>query len=125
MKEMKYCSNRLCEVLAEGDLNGYHYAILNLGTHPTAYVETKKECPTIENDITVHGGITFSGKAYWNDEDTKCYIGGDYAHCGDYLGSDELVRHLINLKIESKKWTTEEIFEDVKSVIDQLIALEA
>ena len=124
MKEMKYHSERLCEVLAEGDLKGYHYAILNLGTHPTAYVETKKESPTLEHDITVHGGITYNGPAYWG-KDGKAYIGWDYAHCGDYLGTDELVRHLIDLKIESKKWTTEEIFEDVKSVIDQLIVLEA
>ena len=124
MKEMKYHSKRLCEVLTEGDLEGYHYAILNLGTHPTAYVELKKERPTIESDIVVHGGITFNGKAYWSNNDTKDYIGWDYAHCGDYLGTDEVMAKYGICYPENKKWTTQEVYEDVKSVVKQLIVLD-
>ena len=124
MKEMKYHSKRLCEVLAEGDEEGYHYVILNLGTHPTAYVELKKERPTIDSDITVHGGITYNGRAYWNQEDTRDYIGWDYAHYGDYVGTDELMFKYGICYSEDKRWTTQEIYEDVKSVIRQLIVLD-
>lgn len=54
------------------------------------------------------------------DEGTK-YLGWDYGHCNDFSGIylREIFEADVNLK-NLKKWTTAEIFEDVKSVIEQL-----
>lgn len=40
-KEMVYQSGRIREVLFRGQYEGYKFAIVNLGTHPVAYVECK------------------------------------------------------------------------------------
>ena len=124
MKEMKYQTTRLQkgEILAEGEYKDHKYVILNLGTHPTAYVALNKD---IENrdSINVHGGITYNGPALWG-EGGKEYIGWDYAHFGDYYGADELMSKYGICYSENKRWTTEEIFEEVKSVIKQLIDIE-
>ena len=42
MKKMVYSSKRKRELLDSGEYLGYNYYILNLGTHPTAYVEIPK-----------------------------------------------------------------------------------
>lgn len=39
MKEMVYGATPKCEVLHHGEYKGYKFYIINLGTHPTAYVE--------------------------------------------------------------------------------------
>lgn len=44
MKEMKYSKERKIEILATGYCFGLLYYILNLGTHPTAYIKL----PTIQ-----------------------------------------------------------------------------
>ena len=59
MKEMKYCKDRKIEVLATGYCLGLLYYILNLGTHPTAYIKIPKEYRDRINDIEVNGGITY------------------------------------------------------------------
>jgi len=124
MKEMIYSANSIKEVLHSGEYKGYKFCIMNLGTHPTAYVECKLEnCNGYEDErfdnISVHGGFTYFGEAYWSEENTA-YIGWDYAHFMDYAGYEErFPAHLRS--VENKKWTTSEIFEEVKSVIDQLI----
>lgn len=42
MKKMVYQAERVgVEVLHNGEYKGYKFAILSLGTHPTAYVENK------------------------------------------------------------------------------------
>ena len=43
MKEMEYCKDRKIEVLDTGYCLGLLYYILNLGTHPTAYIKIPKE----------------------------------------------------------------------------------
>lgn len=136
MKEMVYDYNIHLKgqgiILDEGDYKDHHYVIINLGTHPVAYAEVKRtpsDLFKISTDlIDVHGCVTYAGDAHWNKEDKRPYIGWDYAHCGDYYGADELVKHLIHLDFpmpEDKKWTTEEILKDVHSVIEQLVKLEA
>lgn len=130
MKEMIYSDVMKREWLDHGELNGCEYVIMNLGTHPTAYVGIPKaeanalfrEEDLRESDlIEVHGGITYENifildeniKEYRNN---KWWIGWDYAHVCDYMpGSD--------FRQNQKKWTTEEIFEDVKSVIEQIVQL--
>ena len=64
MKEMIYSPHRKREILHSGEYNGYKFCILNLGTHPTAYVECKLvDCCSYDDrrfeNISVHGGFTF------------------------------------------------------------------
>jgi len=44
-----------------------------------------KDYEEIENDINVHGGLTYSGEAYWTDDDDFWYFGFDTAHIYDYI----------------------------------------
>lgn len=125
MKEMVYSANRIKEVLHSGEYKGYKFCILNLGTHPTAYVECKIENCCSYNDerldnISVHGGFTYFGKGFW-DKNDKDYLGWDYAHFMDYAGYEENFPAHLRSSFDTKKWTTTEIFEEVKFVIDQLI----
>ena len=129
-KQMVYQSERIFEILFEGKYMGYQFYIMNLGTHPTAYVEipeTSKlfgkdyfEIYDMETDIDVHGGLTYSRDHLFGGEKHKWFIGWDYAHAGDYAGYSEKYPELSRLSIYDKKWTTEEIFEDVVSVIQQI-----
>jgi len=133
MKEMVYRDNRnTINVLSYGVKDNYKYCILNLGTHPTAYVELpdghkyyKKDYIDVEEHIDVHGGVTFASQGVLNKKGleqiskeeadfigTGWWIGWDYAHYGDYVG--------MVLSEPGKKYTTEEIFEDVCDVIRQL-----
>lgn len=126
---MVYSTERKREILDEGIIDGFHYIILNLGWHPTAYVEIPKNHPyykagydDIDIDIEVHGGLTYSGDM---GKDGEWYLGWDYAHCEDYFGCVELYREALDLpewtpEWTGKKWTTEEILEDVKTAIRQL-----
>ena len=125
MKEMVYSADRFKEVLHSGEYKGYKFCVMSLGTHPTAYVECKLEnCNSYNDerldDISVHCGFTYLGKAYW-DDDGVIYLGWDYAHYCDYAGYE--MRLPSHLHTGGKKWTTAEIFEEVKAVIDQLIAV--
>lgn len=122
MKEMVYSLEGKREVLDEGVIDGFHYVILNLGWHPTAYVEIPKdhslykvEYGDIDIDIEVHGGLTYSSNM---GKDGEWYLGWDYGHCDDY-SSVELM-YPLDLQTGGKKWTTEEILEDVKTAIRQL-----
>ncbi len=128
MKEMIYQKDRKVEILYSGTYKGYDFYIMNLGTHPTAYVNVcnnkllnGKECDKL--DIDVHGGLTYSeDELYINDEKEKVkgwFIGWDYAHYNDYAGYEMDMRE--EIRSNGKKWTTEEIYEDVKDVIEQCI----
>ena len=119
MKEMIYQANRIYEILGDGVYKGWHYKIINYGTHPCAYVEIPQEhglygVDYIDINIDCHGGLTYSKF----DEDGNYYIGWDYAHYGDYAGYEMMFPEIC--RINGKKWTTEEIFEEVKQVINQL-----
>lgn len=123
MKEMVYSAEGKAEILFNGEYNGYKFCIMNLGTHPTAYVECKLEnCNSYGDErlasIDVHCGFTYMGKNYWDKTDITYYLGWDYAHYCDYAG------YFTKLGIdEGKRWTTAEIYNEVKSVIEQLITL--
>lgn len=122
LKEMIYQKESKREIIGKGEISGRKWFILDLGTHPTAYVELKQE--ELEKSknyddyqLDVHCGFTFLGNLYCDEKTT--YIGWDYAHCYDFSGiyldglySDYFMR-------ENKQWTTKEIFEEVKSVIKQ------
>lgn len=127
MIEMEYAPTRHKPiVLNEGIYRGHSFAVLNLGTHPTAYVECKLD--DVEDyddtcfwDITVHGGLTYFGKAYWDEEDSKKYVGWDYAHWLDWMGYES---DRDNIACGNEKHTTAEMTNDCYSVIDQLIEIE-
>lgn len=126
-KKMKYQANRKIELLYSDTYQNYKYYILNLGTHPTAYVEIPKghklyykNYNDIDN-ILVHGGLTYSDDHLCIAKDNALqgwFIGWDYAHCYDYEGyydEDDFLNE------NTKKWTTEEIINECHLVINQII----
>ena len=121
-KQMIYYSHRNVEILADDNFDGYHFVIVSQGVFPCAYVEVPKEHPLYlknYNDcpISAHGCLTYGDDLiHLNPEYKGYYIGWDYGHIGDFIG-------YASIKNEHK-YTTEEIFEDVKDVIHQLKALE-
>lgn len=128
-KEMKYGKERIIELLCNDKYKTYNYYILNLGTHPTAYVEIPKghklfgiNYMDIEDSIDVHGGLTYSDNELMGIKSENWFIGWDYAHCGDYCGYEEDMPE--SIRTYGKKWTTEEIIEECKNAIDQIIEFE-
>lgn len=132
--EMKYSANRKLETLAYGFYKGYEFRILNLGPHPTAYVNIPANHPCFGKsyneiydygiDIDVHGGLTYSNQKLRTESDylVGWWIGWDYAHYDDYSGFEETLPN--KLQTHGKKWTTLEIFEDVKCAINKLIRVQ-
>lgn len=130
MKEMIYQTERKIETLDTGYCLGLLYYILNLGTHPCAYVKIPKTHKFYKKDyddidIDVHGGLTYSRDFLWVSENQKVkgwFIGWDYAHYGDYLGFEMLpiFNNLAKQQNKDKRWSTEEIFKDVKEVCYQI-----
>lgn len=130
MKEMKYQLDRKIEMLDTGYCFGLLYYILNLGTHPVAYIKIPKEHILFnkdyddiyeELDIDVHGGLTYSNDHLYISETQKIegwFIGWDYAHYGDYAGYEEMFPE--NIRTGGKRWTTEEIFAEVKEACYQI-----
>lgn len=120
MKEMVYKAELETEILHEGVYQGRKFVILSRGYHPTAYIQVKDYEPHIRDyyDLDVNGGATYFGKAYWDEADINNYVGWDYIHYGDFSGL--FIGRGNVLEYESKKWTTQEIFEEVKTAIEQL-----
>ncbi|MBR3490217.1 MAG: hypothetical protein IKH36_01880 [Bacilli bacterium] len=126
MEKMVYETllNKDRKVLENGLYNGYKFWIISYGSHPCAYVELenthpyygKCNCDAYDLDIEVHGGITYGDYGLGSTISDKHFIfGWDYNHYNDYNYNDEKYG-----LASGKKWTTEEIFEDVKNVINQL-----
>lgn len=134
MKAMNYNGPGTTEILDAGIIDGYSYAIVNIsGTHPCCYVRLSedsklrkifaknKDYEEFYDYADVHGGFTFGC-----DHDIPhpgmtagCWLGWDYAHYGDYI-----YFHDYPQKDEGKKWTTEELIEDCKNCIKELIEAE-
>lgn len=123
MKEIVYSDKLKLEVLYQGNYKGYKFVILNRGYYPTAYVENKLGITDMFDErissVNVHCGFTYCGEAYWDKEDKTSYLGWDYGHICDYRGDMPML-----FFSENTQWTTEEIYEEVKFVIDQLIELQ-
>lgn len=104
------------KVIMEGEYKGRHFVI---GAHctgnPNAYLEVKetdamfaesKEYEDYDGGLcSVHGGSTYFGKAYWNNDDKKIYVGWDYGHADDYNA-----RHP---KFGGKKWSLIDILMEI------------
>lgn len=132
IKPMVYQTERKVELLCKREYKDYNYYILNLGTHPTAYIEIPKENKLYGKgyneiydmgyDIDVHGGLTYSDNELMGVKSESWFIGWDYAHAGDYMGFYKKM----DLRLEylrDKKWTTEEIIKECEHAIDQIIDL--
>ena len=127
-REMEYQKDRKVELLCEDKYKGYNYYILNLGTHPTAYVEIPKNNKLYGKEyedinIMVHGGFTYSRNELMGIQSENWFIGWDYAHGGDFLGYDILFN--FGYKSNNKKWTTKEMIEECQNVINQIVDLES
>ena len=121
MKEMIYSAESKREILSTGYCFGLLYFILNLGLHPTAYIKIPNNLDIDDNDIDVHGGITYTGDHLWINENEKLdgkFIGWDYAHYGDYAGYEEKLPK--ELQTGGKKWTAEEIYKEVREACYQI-----
>lgn len=136
MKEMIYRPSKdfenlsdACQILDEGTYNNYHYMIVSYGTHPCAYVELPKDHKWYGKHydyipIKCHGSLTYSsdsGVVFPDDHPNHrdgFWIGWDYSHYDDYYPFNTIFDDL--RFISGKKWTTEEILEEVHNVIDQL-----
>lgn len=143
MRPMIYSNSEHCLILDAGYFEGYLYMIVSYGSHPCAYVRLTRDhyfhgVPIDYIPVDCHGGLTYDGgfgdacllhdaidKEVLNSGfydlfksiiDKEIYeqfwIGWDYMHSGDYVSLDD--------DSTSKKWTTEEILEEVKYVIEQL-----
>jgi len=117
MKEMTYIANRIKEILDKGAIDGFDYVIVSYGPHPCAYIRIPEGHPFYDKDyddvaLDVHGGLTYSGNlSHLDGVEPGFYLGWDYAHIGDYVGYYDS---------NDKKWTTEEILEEVKGAIAQV-----
>jgi len=133
IKPMIYQKNRKMELLHKEEYEGFNFYILNLGTHPTAYIEIPKGHKLYEKDyneiydmgydIDVHGGLTYSDNSLMCIKSENWFIGWDYAHAGDYCGyyeETELQGFKSFMDVNCKKWTTEEIIEECKRAIKQI-----
>lgn len=113
IKEMEYTNYTRLELLDSGVYHDRKYRIINYGTHPCACVEFHHELKRDSDewyDTPCHGSITFDDYPHWDENDETYYIGWDYGHSEDYGPYN----------VFGKKWTTKEILENVKEVIDYL-----
>lgn len=131
MIEMQYTVPALSEltVLYEGIYKDYTYFVISYGTHPCCYVALDSTHPYYEVfydniPVSCHGGLTFSehGLIDCKNKNTLIpedywVIGWDYHHVGDFSGFNFGKNGYLG---HSKKWTTEELIEECKNVIDLL-----
>ena len=124
MEEMKYSKDRDVRCLYEEFFGGWKIVILNLGTHPTAYIGMddkenffyQKSYDYLAGEYRlqgndVNGGFTYSAFGVQDFYKNFWFLGWDYAHAGDYLGFMDNSGH---------KWTTEEILQQAREQIREL-----
>lgn len=110
----------------EGDWNGRHFVIGGHRTgNPNAYVQIfdEKEKVTAWCCNSIDGGITYNyesdstGKAYWNNEDNRKYVGWDYGHSGDYNSYCDKPEEIGD---DCHKWSLTEIMMQISAFIAEL-----
>lgn len=121
MKPMVYRQGqKSAHTLCHDTYKGYEFAIVSLGTHPCAYIGIPKRHRYYKKDyfreifynLPVHWGLTYSDIGAHKLMLDKWVIGWDYGHHVDYIAG---------VNLNGKKWTTEEILEEVKAVIDEIV----
>ena len=132
---MVYMNKSIAELLDNGTYNGYEYAIVSRGLYPCAYVklpEGHKYYGKDYNDIPIkcHCGLSYSkwtldviykSKGWWFPKSDGCWwIGWNYGHICDYSG--DMLEYVQDIHMSYyKKWTTQEILDEVMQVIDNII----
>ena len=123
------------EVLYHGYMNSHikgekrEVLILNIrGHHPTAYIKIPFSAVyDVEMSLDVHGGVSYTGKCPVfdiEDEVTTAtegaiWIGWDYNHFNDFKPMKDILFDFDMLEYRHK-WTTEEIYAEVRYVVRQL-----
>ena len=111
------------EMLADGEYKGFHFYVLNLGTHPCAYVDVTGSdlngTDYSDIDVECHCGLTYSREYLATVDKKGWFIGWDYAHFCDFIGY-ELEKPIDIRRTNGKRWTTAEIVNECKQVIDQI-----
>lgn len=124
IKEMEYHDTHLrpAQILATGVEQRRYFIVVNMGTHPCAYIRIPRKSPFYQKhydslpafSFFPNGGFTFSDNLYskYFDQPIKegWYLGWDYAHVEDFLPFSK----------NGKKHTTEEIIEETKKIINAL-----
>lgn len=131
--EMEYVSEFLLApiILEHGEYKGYEYYITSVGTYPCCYAEIPVEHDFYQNrtigrlSVPCHGGITYTGHLeHIGIESNKLFFGWDYAHCTDYTGFYSECPELAPKFWKPHRWTTAELIQECKEVIDYLAGLE-
>lgn len=116
MKEMVYSDKRSIDTLDRGKYLGYHYVVRSYGIYPCCYISIPNGEAIDTSFLPCHGGITYCEDEYpFQEEPTDGFywIGWDYAHAGDYQA--------YSYAYKGKKWTTEELVQECKDVIEAVI----
>lgn len=115
MTEMIYSDGdlRCPSVLDFGEYRGIKYIILNRHMFPCSYIAADAEYGEVV-DRYCHYGVAYSGNRVPGVESTKGpnWFGWDYGHWGDYMK--------LSIASDGKKWTTEELIQEVHGVIDKV-----
>lgn len=140
MEKMIYGDREAVEkrykILFHDKIDGVECLITNVrGSHPCAYINVPKENwdVFIERDIKTpsdmqsvadifkiwpHGGITFyDDKITYGLDIPGHWFGWDYGHYGDYMWQPIFTMPPMD---EEHKWTTEEIYKEIKEVIEDM-----
>ena len=126
--------SRWHEVLNRGRYKGYEYCIVSYGSYPCAYIAVPEGHPTngmIWDDFykkyslgehEAHGGFSFSCKSGWFVGEPWTF-GWDYAHYGDYCCFGTITGDPWPRDPMEDMYSTEDVLEDVKNVIDGFVEL--
>ena len=114
----------------EKEYKDYRYIVFQHPSfgHLNGYIELKEEDYKVDlENIEVHGGITYKGSLFGNDE--KSYVGFDCAHLGDFCPFTEEKMRLVNpyyisFSSEGEVWKSPEFVEEIcENYIDELIEM--
>ena len=111
------------KVIMEGDYRERHFVIgAHRGGYPNAYLEVKptdtmiqeaKKYEDYEGNINrVYQGSSYFGKAYWDNSDSRTYVGWSYSGASSYCA-----RHP---EFEGKKWRLIDILMEIACAEDEI-----
>lgn len=122
-----YTNKKCNKCVKKGTYKGIKFYILSYWTHPCAYVLIDKKSKLYEinyhyiNDIIndcVNWWFTYSEYWLWKYVDKEYWVlWWDYAHSWDYFW---WYNPLVGWEIHWKKWTVEEILEQIHDCIDKI-----
>lgn len=124
-KEMIYKPKQELDILAHDTYLGYEFYIISTGLFPCAYIKINKnnklygkDLEEVNKILDFYRQITFSKKGLVYDF-YNWYIGIDYAHVGDFIGSSLLLPEELLIANE-RKYSTKEIYQDVQDLIKKV-----